>query len=443
MAVERGGGLVELGVVRVGTLERMHRVLLQPGDGLLAAAQVTPRPVAVEAVHAGEPPVVVHAAGERVLRQERHVVGDRAIGGREHEAQRRLVRVLAAGAGHVVGGQRLDHLRALVDPLVAGNQRFLLRRHGGEAAHREVANPPGDLRRTDDGRGVGHLREFVVRGVGRALRRAADAPRVEQARAVPVVAVHVEAERAGALDEERPPLREECFEGVEVDDGGVCLDLTEIRVGGGGKRQTWGDGILQVQAHATRPGPANAPACCRPRRRASRPAPPYTASARSAAAPRPGRMPPISANCDTKPLALRDSNGQVEISLRRAISRMTANPTGPPSLLLKRSCENGIRNSARPAFRVPRHLHVPHRVPAVVAGAVVVVVTIALDADRVHRELVRRSVIEVGIDNHLQPVGGRRLIAPREEPDDALGFGVEGANRRRRGPMRRRRRARW
>ncbi len=83
----------------------------------------------------------------------------------------------------------------------------------------------------------------------------------------------------------------------------------------------------------------------------------------------------------------------------------------------------------RPAFRVPRHLDVPHRVPAVVARAVVVVVTIALDADRVHRELVRRSVIEVGIDNDLQPVRGRRLIAPRQEPDDALGFGVEGANR--------------
>ena len=58
-------------------------------------------------------------------------------------------------------------------------------------------------------------------------------------------------------------------------------------------------------------------------------------------------MPRISANCETNPLALRESSGQVEISFNRPTSRTSANPTGPPSVLLKRSCENGILNSAR------------------------------------------------------------------------------------------------
>ena len=81
-----------------------------------------------------------------------------------------------------------------------------------------------------------------------------------------------------------------------------------------------------------------------------------------------------------------------------------------------------------PAVRVAAHLDVPHRVPAVVARAVVEVVPVPLHANRVDRELVGRSVIEIGIDDHLHPVGGRGLIAPREDADDAVGFAVEGAD---------------
>ena len=57
--------------------------------------------------------------------------------------------------------------------------------------------------------------------------------------------------------------------------------------------------------------------------------------------------PRSSPNCDTNPLALRDSSGQVDVSARRPTSRMIEKPTGPPEVLLKRSCENGMRNSAR------------------------------------------------------------------------------------------------
>jgi hypothetical protein len=57
--------------------------------------------------------------------------------------------------------------------------------------------------------------------------------------------------------------------------------------------------------------------------------------------------PRSSPNCDTNPFALRDSSGHDDVSARRPTSRMTEKPTGPPVVLLKRSCENGIRNSAR------------------------------------------------------------------------------------------------
>src|SRR5437660_11778432 len=55
---------------------------------------------------------------------------------------------------------------------------------------------------------------------------------------------------------------------------------------------------------------------------------------------------PTSPNDDTYPLALRASSGHVEVSSSRPISRPTAKPMVFPSPDAKRSCENGIRNSA-------------------------------------------------------------------------------------------------
>ncbi len=77
----------------------------------------------------------------------------------------------------------------------------------------------------------------LSRGLGISLRRPADAARIEQAGAVAVVAVHVEAERAGALDEERPPLREEGLERIEVDDRRIGFDLAEVGVRRGRQRE--------------------------------------------------------------------------------------------------------------------------------------------------------------------------------------------------------------
>ena len=274
----------------------------------------------------------------------------------------------------------------------------------------------------------GIVRVLVVSGVGRALRRAADAPRVEQARAVPVVAVHVEAERAGALDEERPPLREECFEGVEVDDGRVGLDLAEVRIGRGRQGEARGHRVLQVEAHRG----------ARIRRMRQRVA--FLDVVRLDSAHRVrhqlealrGAAQPDAAHLrelrhEPVGVARQQRPGGDLVEARDLAD--DGKPHRAALVVVEAQLRERNPELRRPAFRVPRHLHVPHRVPAVVAGPVVVVIAIALDADRVHRELVGRSVIEVGIDDDLQPVGGRRLIAPREESDDALGFSVEGANR--------------
>ena len=72
----------------------------------------------------------------------------------------------------------------------------------------------------------------------RALRRAADAARVEQPGAGAVVAVDRKLEGARSLDEERPPLLEERLEGVEVDDRRIGFDLTEIGIGRRGHGET-------------------------------------------------------------------------------------------------------------------------------------------------------------------------------------------------------------
>src|SRR5687768_171184 len=57
--------------------------------------------------------------------------------------------------------------------------------------------------------------------------------------------------------------------------------------------------------------------------------------------------PVSSPNDDTYPLALFASSGHVDVSLSRATSRTTANPTRPSPRRLNRSCENGMWNSAR------------------------------------------------------------------------------------------------
>src|SRR5262245_7762871 len=56
--------------------------------------------------------------------------------------------------------------------------------------------------------------------------------------------------------------------------------------------------------------------------------------------------PPSSPKDDTYPLAPRGSSGQVEVSLRRPISRATAKPNVLSCAGVNRNCENGILKSA-------------------------------------------------------------------------------------------------
>ena len=60
-------------VVRVGPLEGVDVVLLQPRDRLGAALDVAAGPVAGDAVHRRQAPVVVDAAGEGVVGEEADV----------------------------------------------------------------------------------------------------------------------------------------------------------------------------------------------------------------------------------------------------------------------------------------------------------------------------------------------------------------------------------
>ena len=156
---------------------------------------------------------------------------------------------LPARAQHGVAGQRLDRLLAIADArwpaAISASSRAVT------AVSAPTENPPTrpvSLPAPMIVAASGCFEYSSSASVGRALRRAADAARIEQARAVAVVAVHVEAERAGALDEERPPLGEERLEGIEIDDGRIGFDLAEVRIRRRGQREARRHRVLQVEA---------------------------------------------------------------------------------------------------------------------------------------------------------------------------------------------------
>ena len=66
------GERIELDVLGVGPLKAVDVAALQQADGLGAAADVAAGPVPVQAPALPDAPVVVDAAGDRGLGQERH-----------------------------------------------------------------------------------------------------------------------------------------------------------------------------------------------------------------------------------------------------------------------------------------------------------------------------------------------------------------------------------
>ena len=268
--------------------------------------------------------------------------------------------------------------------------------------------------------------------VGRALRRAADAARVEQARCTAVVAVHVELERARAFDEERPPLLEERLERVEVDDGGVGFDLAEVGIGRRGQREARAHRVLQVEADragrigALRRADCRSPGCsdeaaerCTAAARASSARPPSQAAhlgelrheavgvARQQR-PRGGLGQP--ADFANHGEADRAAVGVVEAQLR------------------ERNAELGASSRRRRASTSTSHT--ASQLSSL--GAVVEVIAIGLDADRVDAKLVGRSPIEVRIDDDAG--SSRRASADRAASASRRcgRVGVVGADARRR-----------
>ena len=282
-----------------------------------------------------------------VVRQERRVGVVLANRRRRHHAERRLVRELLARAQHGVAAQRLDGLAAIADVVRRRQSRRPRGRSTAVSAPSEnPARRPVSLPAPMMVAASGAFEYSSSRGLGRPLRRAADAARVEQAGAVAVVAVHVEAEGARPFDEERPPLGEERLEGIEVDDGGVGFDLAEVGIRRGGQRQAGRDRVLHVEAnrragigrrvdrvgivHVLRLDLADASTAAA-RTSSACPTSSGRASRRTATRSR--------WRCATAAASSRFRPGGPLRESRQS-------PPGRPVSSLKRSCENGMRNSA-------------------------------------------------------------------------------------------------
>ena len=160
---------------------------------------------------------------------------------------------LPLGAEHGVARQRLD--LCLDRPVAVRQLRELAPRDGLERAERPAAaGAPDDLGGAEDG---GPARDVHVPVVHLHLRISPDAAAVVERRLgpeePPVLAGAAAAEIAedlGALREERPPLLEEGLELREVDDGGVHLDLAEVRVERGIEGEAGRQAVLEIEAGA-------------------------------------------------------------------------------------------------------------------------------------------------------------------------------------------------
>ena len=178
------------------------------------------------------------------------------MGGREHAADDRvpLVPVLLHASDHVVRRRRNGNVRlGTVEPHVGLlARRETLQQPDGQA----VVRLPRHLHGADDRRLAWRLEERALLDHRLDGRRRADAARVEQLIALERAA-HVTGDRAAgqakredplALQEERALLLVEGLVGREVDDGGVRLHLTEVRIDGRIQREVRGEADLRVEA---------------------------------------------------------------------------------------------------------------------------------------------------------------------------------------------------
>ena len=109
---------------------------------------------------------------------------------------------------------------------------------------------------------------------------------------------------------------------------------------------------------------------------------------------------------------------------RRLVEARNLTNDGKPEIVRADGVEAELREGnlelRAPATRVNRRAHVPDGVPARILLDVVEPVLVDLDAGRVDREFERGSAIVIGVDEHVNPVGRRGLVAPVQVRHDAI-----------------------
>jgi hypothetical protein len=127
---------------------------------------------------------------------------------------------------------------------------------------------------------------------------------------------------------------------------------------------------------------------------------------------------------EASPLSFFGTRTSQEASFLRYTTRQAFTPHTWPAVVGKRSCENGIRISTRPAFVVDAHRRLPDRVPGVVQEVVVVDRRVALHAGRAHLQGDAGAPVAVRVEVERERVGLGERVAPRELAGDPPGLAV-------------------
>ena len=339
------------------------------------------------------------------------------MGGREHAADDRvpLVPVLLQASDHVVRRRRNGNVRlGTVEPqrgLLA--RRETLQQPDGQA----VVRLPRHLHGADDGRLAWRLEERPLLDDRLDGRRRADAARVEQLIALERAA-HVTGDGAAgqakredplALEEERALLLVEGLVGREVDDGGVRLHLTEVRIDGRIQREVRGEADLRVEARgglAVRAPDKRVPRLLRQRADLAE-------HVRQQLDP-PPRREPVNAVQFTEVVKAPGALPRDEVPLALFLEATDPPPRvhAPGLHVLRAVAQLAQRNPelGGPGVRLVRHLAVPHGVPCRVP-ALVRQHQVHLRAGRGDVELEARALVEVAVETHADDVAGELVPA--------------------------------
>ncbi len=160
--------------------------------------------------------------------------------------RRRSVAQVLLHPGDPVTRPRFDGERLL--PLLVGEIGLPLLPLGHSAEDTDgqtTGGAPGQLGGAEYARGIGYA------GKGRIVRRVAVWIATDSAAVKEMIAGRQRSiEDPGVLDEERSAFLEEGFEGRQIDDGGIGLDLTEIGIDGRIEGELAADPVADVNAGA-------------------------------------------------------------------------------------------------------------------------------------------------------------------------------------------------